>query len=474
MRRLKRLISLLILLAMLPAAALGEVQLLPQLDAWQGGAMPVQVTMTAQCESAAEFDENRLGQLNALLKHVTLTLQFQEGNGETWGSVGIAVDGQNALSLTVNETAERAYAQLSCIPDTTYTAAAGKDVGTWLLGGEETHSALTLDNITSPWLQDGFAMLDGLPDVLADYTVEKSVKTTVARMGTAKTRQTITIPADNAGVLPETLASLCTDAETASAMANAVFSGKQTITIFRNADGAMIKATYSGRCGADEEHLRKVTLTWCMRRDDDNTRDEITLKTPAVKGNDYNTLTFKRTETVDEYGTVDLTASLTHNSRSGSDKASVTGECDLEAMLTSEGTRLTGEISRSVSENGGDTAWLIIEPDVTFADDDLRMTGTAAVETRMEKRTEDRWLLTLDMTYGSYFEWLLQNRTVDMDALEANGQLATAREEITSAVAQALIRPLVLLPYEDTLYLSDGLDEAVWQSIVDSARKALQ
>ena len=127
-----------------------------------------------------------------------------------------------------------------------------------------------------------------------------------------------------------------------------------------------------------------------------------------------------------------------------------------------------------MSENGGDTAWLIIEPDVTFADDDLRMTGTAAVETRMEKRTEDRWLLTLDMTYGSYFEWLLQNRTVDMDALEANGQLATAREEITSAVAQALIRPLVLLPYEDTLYLSDGLDEAVWQSIVDSARKALQ
>ena len=474
MRRLKRLIALLILLMMLPAAALGEAQLLPQLDAWQNGTLPVQVTLTAQCENTAEFDENRLAQLNALLRHVTLTLQFQEGGGETWGSVGIAVDGQNALSLTVNETSDRAYAQLSCIPDTTYTAATGENVEKWLLGGEESHSALTLDNLTSPWLQDGYAMLDGLPALLADYTAEKAVKTNVARMGTAKTRQTITIPAENAGILPETLASLCADPETAAVMASAVFSGKQTITVFRNGDGAMIKATYSGRCGTDEDHLRKVSLTWCMRRDDDNTRDEITLKTPAVKGNDYNTLNFKRTETVDERGTVKLTATYTHNSRSGSDKASVTGECSLEAMPTDAGVRLTGKISRSVSENGGDEAWLIVEPDLVFADDDLRMTGTAAVETRTKKRTENRWLFTLDMTYGSYFEWLLHDSTVDMDALEASGKLATAREEITAAAAQALIRPLVLLPYEDTLYLSDGLDEAVWQSIVDSAREALK
>ena len=64
--------------------------------------------------------------------------------------------------------------------------------------------------------------------------------------------------------------------------------------------------------------------------------------------------------------------------------------------------------------------------------------------------------------------------TVDMDALNVSGQSDMAREEITAAVATTLVRPLVLLPYEDTLFLSDGLDAATWAKVVDAARQATE
>ena len=37
-----------------------------------------------------------------------------------------------------------------------------------------------------------------------------------------------------------------------------------------------------------------------------------------------------------------------------------------------------------------------------------------------------------------------------------------------------LIRPLVLLPKDDTLYLSADMDEATWQKVVDTAQAALK
>ena len=471
MRKLKRLLAVCLMVAMLPVGALCDSMLLPQLEGWQLGVQPLQISMQVQAESVPEFDENRLNQFNALLKHLTFSLQYQESASEQWGSVGVAVDGDKVLSLTVNETADRAYAQLSCVPDKTYASASGKDIGTWLLGGAETAEVLSLDGLLSPWLDNGYAVFEKLPDALAEYTIEKSVKTKIGQMGTARVKQTVTIPADAAGTLSEKLSALSNDAGIAATLSNAVFSGKQTITIFCDEDGQMLKVTYTGRCGADEDHLRKVNLTWMMKRTEKDVRDSISLKTPAVKGNDYNTLTFNRTEKADEYGTVDLDASLTHNSRIDSKRTSVTAEADLEAMLTAEGTRLSGEITRSLKENSGDTQWLILEPELVFAADDLHMTGTMAVETRTEKRTENRYLLSMEMTFGSYFEWLLHENMVDMDAIAAE---TSVRDEFTAAIAQALIRPLVLLPYEDTLYLSDGLEPDVWQSIVEKAREAIQ
>ena len=473
MQRIRRLWALLLALMLLPCAALGEAKLLPQVEEWPIDTSPVQVKMGVQAVSVAEYDENRLAQFNALLKHLSLTLAYQETALEQWGRVAIAVDGADALSLTINESGNKAQAQLSCVPDTTYVSASGQDAAVWLLGGEAADETLSLYGLTSPWLNDGYAMLDALPNVLPDYTKERSVNTTVSKMGKAVLQQSITIEADQVAILPETLASLCTAEETTAVMKAAVFSGKQTIKLWRNDAGALIKATWTGQCGADAENLRKINLTWTLRRDDDNTRDDISLKTPAVKGNNYNTITFKRTAQTDEAGTVTLTASYTHKHRDGDDVATETGEAELSALRVSGGTQLTGEIARSIKPMNEDPTWLVLKPDLTISDHEIGMTGTLNVESRDDTRVLSSYLLTLDMTTGTYFDWLLMPKTVDMDAQGDSGA-AAAREAISTAVATALIRPLVLLPYEDTLFLSADLDESAWQTVVEAARQTIR
>jgi len=120
-----------------------------------------------------------------------------------------------------------------------------------------------------------------------------------------------------------------------------------------------------------------------------------------------------------------------------------------------------------------DPTWLVLKPDLTISDHEIGMTGTLNVESRDDTRVLSSYLLTLELTTGTYFDWLLMPKTVDMDA-QGDPGAAAAREAISAAVATALIRPLVLLPYEDTLFLSAELDESAWQSVVEAARQTIR
>lgn len=58
--------------------------------------------------------------------------------------------------------------------------------------------------------------------------------------------------------------------------------------------------------------------------------------------------------------------------------------------------------------------------------------------------------------------------TINDETREAEAQ------KLLNGMTVELVRRLVLLPQEDTLFLSDGLDEDVWQQIVQAAQSALQ
>ena len=78
--------------------------------------------------------------------------------------------------------------------------------------------------------------------------------------------------------------------------------------------------------------------------------------------------------------------------------------------------------------------------------------------------------MTLEVRLNDWMSWELQPNVIKVDA----GSIEGIRNRILQGATVELVRRLVLLPTEDTAFLSAGLEPDVWQQIVDAAQSALQ
>ena len=70
------------------------------------------------------------------------------------------------------------------------------------------------------------------------------------------------------------------------------------------------------------------------------------------------------------------------------------------------------------------------------------------------------------------FDWMLTGQSVDLDAISP-GSMERTRSNLIRSLSAQLTAPLVLLPDEDALFLSEGIDPAVWQRIREAAAAQL-
>lgn len=261
----------------LMGCAAAEPRLLPQLDQWNENS-PVDVVLSTDVRTHMPFDDTRCAQLNGLLKHLSLHLQTGGGVSRT----ALLVDGREALWLVECETESGPQTQTSWT-DVAYAC----DMNA-LLGG--TGVSLAWENQYQTWLEDGVSLVERMVTALEPYKKEASVKTSIKNMGVARKKLTYTVPKDEAEAFAQAVKADCPDSMK-EALASLVFSGQQKLILWRSEEGSILRVEYSGQCGASADSLRKVSLIWRLCREDDRTQDNITLKTPAVKGNAYNTLT---------------------------------------------------------------------------------------------------------------------------------------------------------------------------------------
>ncbi len=481
MKWLKRLLCLTMLLAMICSLAQAEVSLLPQVSAWQLEKQPLSVTLTANVNAWMPLDDTRTGWLNDLLKHMTLKLGYQQLEGESWSSVDVLVDGTSALTMKQRDGDSESQLLLSAVSGKNYVAATGTDIAGLVLGDSTEVAFAGVDGTELAWLTDAYDLACGLDVALKDYAEEKTIKTAIGKMGTARKKVTYTVPKESAETLAASLSGLCVAGEMQTLISSLVFSGKQQFTAYYTEDGALIKVSYSGECGVDEEHLRKVTLNWSMKRTETEVRDDFTMKSPAVTGKDHNTITFTRLTKEKTDGSVTLESTLKMDTKLDGVKNVLTIDADLKAESEDDGTTmLTGTLSiKNAPEEDEDKTQLVLTPTLSFADasaTDRYVDGAVTVEKKAGenlKRVEQSGTIHISVNRGSYFDWELNDTVVDLSAMDET-QLTAVQTEVQSAVATALVRPLVLLPAEDTNYLSADLDEAVWQSIVDAAKAAME
>ncbi len=480
MKQLKKFLYMLVLWMLIASSAQAEIALLPQLDSWQLEKQPLSVTLTANVSAWVPLDDTRTGWLNDLVKHLTLKLGYQQLEGETWSTVDVLVDDTTALSLSQRAGSEESQLQLSVMKGKNYVASADADIAGLLLGDSTSVSFAGIDSTELTWLTDAYDLACGLDVALQEYGTEKSVSTSIANIGTAKKKMVYTVPAEAADSLPALLGGLCVEGKLQTLVKGLTFSGKQEFAAFYSADGTLMKVSYAGSCGVDADHLRKVTINWSMKRGDDEVRDNFTMKSPAVSGRDRNTITFTRVTKAKKNNTVAMESTLKHVSRLDGVENTLTVEADLSAAPQDDKTVLTGTVNiKNVPEESSEKTQLILIPALTISAADATdhyISGTVTVTRKAGenlKRVERNAEITLSVDRGDYFDWKLNDTTVNLSALSET-ELESVQTEALSAISTALIRPLVLLPEEDTQYLSADLDEAVWQSIVDAAKSAME
>lgn len=462
MRKALRLLLALVLCMVVSTAAVAEITLVPQLDEWDES-LPLDVKLSADVAVHMPFDDNRCAQLNALLKHLSLHLNSCVADGEDLNRVALQVDGTEVAWMMQKENAEETQLRLSWQPGVTYSSTAN---------ALDMVSGVELENLPTDklfWLEEGPALVNNLCDVLEGYGKASSIKTNIKGMGMARKKIIYTVPKADAEFFWNAVADSCPDGSSlGNLLAGMTVSGQQKLIVWRDADGALLRAEYAGKCGSNADSLRQVKLIWRMCRTEEAVRDDISLKTPAVKGSDYNTLTLTRNLLQNENGVVTLDGKFSYTVKSGKEKSSFSGEVDLTSKPDGEDTLLAGSMMAKSKQPGDDAASsTVVKPDVRLGSDGKTpfISGKVQVQELYDGRVVEDATISVEVSPGVELTWDDADITVDMDAMDEQQLL-----DMTQGLSEAVVPHLVLLPQEDTLYLSADLPEDVWQRIVEAAQ----
>lgn len=453
------------------APALAEAQFLPGLAEAYPLSEPVEIELQAAVQTHMPFDETRTAQLNALLSHLALRLRFQAVDDAIWSRMTVLSDGGEVMSVNTRQEHQAGQAQFSFLPDRTYAWAANSGVSLeGLLGGDDSIDPWWLDGLEAGLLADGLILLNALPDALPDYLKTSRISTTITGMGKAVEKQVVTIPSGAVEGLGTLLAGRVPQGRLQTLLSGMVFSGKQTVTMWRDENGALLRADYAGNAGVSQEDLRSVSLSWRLRRDDEQVLDDLTLRTPRVKGSGRNNVVLTRTlkETANQ---ATLEVSLRYEVVAAGVKDVHTVAADLTRDSGEDGQRVTGEVTLQRQQGDESAGKLTLVPDVTFLPEgEILASGMVQVAQSVGSSLKEQADVRMEVRRSDWLIWELRPNviTVVMD------NMAGISRRIVQGATVELVRRLVLLPTEDTAFLSAGLEPDVWQQIVDAAQSALQ
>ena len=434
------------------------------LDQLQAEEEPIRLLLGVDLESVLPFDENRSQQLSRLLKYVRLDLRVLDGGEEKQEAIRLLVD-EDALTVCQVRQGEIGRLQSDLLPGEMLTSPDDDLIGL-LFGERQDLPFLWADPDQSAWLTELYGAAEALPEAFAAYASTKNVQATVKGMGIARTKTTVSVPKEMEAGFGETLAGAASGS-LRMLIRSLTFSGKQTFTLLRDEAGGLIKVTYSGKCGSGAEPLRTVSFTWTLKRSGTEDKDTLSVTSPAAKGKDRDTLSFTRVETQAE-GRHSLQLSWSWSSVRGSGRKTQKAEADLQE---SEGS-LTGTVILSETPEGKDpeTVSLRLEPTLRRSDG---IDGTVSFLLKYGKRQAAAGSLNLSLLSGEMPAWNSSASPTDL-AGASKETLQSLQDRLNGALAGWLVRRLVLLPEEDTLYLSADLPPEVWTAIREEAREALK
>lgn len=466
---MKRWIAGLLCMLLVLSTALAEGTFWPDLDLT---ASPMQLTISAEAVTHMPYDDTRVAWLNGLLKHITLTADYQQVADETYMDMAVRVDDDTIFTITECEEEQYSMVQLSLTPGVTYVSPAGTAALDTLMGiaaaGEPNALGLTLADLA--WMDDAEALMNLIRREWMDSISNKADKQSISGYGTATRRLTLTVAADDAEAFGAWLTEHCPRGRLAEVISQLTFTGKQTLVWRIDAEDRVHQFTYNGSFKAEGIDKRKLSITWNMARTATTTKDSLAVKTPQSneKKAEYNTLNWKRTQQ-EKNGVVTDKEEFTYTQRIDGQKLSMSGSADVTRTDAEGLSQYAGTIQLKRTLPDADDEQLDLTLDLAVDEANTSVQGDVKVASMVDSLNREAAVLHISLIPDEPVKWSLQPENLYLDTL-AEAELQALTAQITQRAALALIRPLVLLPREDTLFLSQDLSDEAWEAIVDAAK----
>ena len=251
---------------------------------------PTEIIYKVEAVSLPQFSETRTGWLNDLLKHLTFRIR-SDGNIQ---NEAIDIDDKPAIECTIRENDGKTEVRYS-FDDRIYTCE--KDAGNSgiLTGLAPENEMIEYYSRFQVLLPEFYRFFSGLPELFPDCTNETKVSIQYKGYGTAVKRYAMVLSQDV--LSSEQMTEYLDSGEMKHVkvfLSNSVLSGKQRLTLLRDADGNLMKVNYTGKSGLSVESIRNTDVDWKCLKNGNDCKDVLVLKTPAVTGTERHNVTLTR------------------------------------------------------------------------------------------------------------------------------------------------------------------------------------
>ena len=416
--------------------------------------LPLEILFSSpQYSQIAQFGQERKDDLNKLLKHFSFSVVSDGNEYENT----IQINGENVISQIENLEGYhlRIYEQDSVYTSEKIPIEATKSVFEAFL--DEQYFPI------NQMLDDLYVVFEKSADTFQEYARSATVALNFQGYGKGVKRLTIPIPDQVVKEhFPETLAALAETEESRQFLNRLVFSGPQKIVLLFDNDNHLLRINYDGIAGTSADSLRKVSVVWRALRSETITRDNLSLKTPAQKGNDKYNIIYERE--------INQTDPSNH-------VVSCSMQIDLKADQVKKKIEFTSALSSDSQAFGGDIVYsekqdkeeqkIIVKPSL-IKENENEYSGTIEIDNYSGKIITNIIISDINIITG---EKARITKTED-EAKTHRSLTATPVESLNQIQAitnTVLIRKMLSsIPEEDMSFFRMDIPDDIWNTIMQT------
>ena len=397
----------------------------------------------------AQYGADRLENLNRLLRHISIHVKMDH---TTASETAVCIDEEPVFAVT-EETVEnrmlRSYSVAQAAVFETNEAQEGSEAFSFFLDSR----FFTLNR----YLDDLYAVFEKAADAFPDLAGSSAANLSFSGFGKAVRRITIPFNADYVKEhFPGVIADLCDTAFCRGIISSLIFHGAQKIVLLFDKEDHLIRINYDGVIGKSEQSMRKVSLVWKCMRTDGRKKDSMTLKTPAMKGYDKDNIAYDRD--------LDCSDPLKHILKWDY-------QLDMKAGQEKEKTHYNGDL---LYDDGALTGKIL------YSNKNNSQEQSIALVPSIRKEKEDEYSGTLEITkkkgkiiknsFVSRFSISTCNIPPHKISERMNTDLRTdlKEEDIQLEAIRLLVRKMIMLPKEDTVFLNQDIPDDIWNTLTES------